>query len=83
VSSKTIDIDGYGVDVDGSGRVSVSGSDELDYRGVATITTTQGFWTNTFAQFGGAILKEGKLTFPFRVQGTIEHPKLSRVTKDK
>ena len=49
-----IDIDGYGVDVDGSGSVSVSGSDELSYRGVATITTKQSFLTNTFARFEGA-----------------------------
>jgi hypothetical protein len=37
-SSRVIDIDGYGVDLDGSGRVSVSGSDELNYRGLAEIT---------------------------------------------
>ena len=39
VSSSVIDLDGYGVDVDGSGSVSVSGSDELNYRGLAEITT--------------------------------------------
>lgn len=83
ITSKVIDIDGYGVDVDGSGSVSVSGSDELNYRGVATITTKQGFWTNTFARFEGASLKDGKLSFPFRIQGTIETPKFSRGTGDK
>jgi hypothetical protein len=31
ISSKVIDIDGYGVDVDGSGSVSLSGSDELRF----------------------------------------------------
>jgi uncharacterized protein involved in outer membrane biogenesis len=77
ISSKAIDIDGYGVDVDGSGSVSVSGSDELDYQGVAAITTKQGFLTNTFARFEGAKLKDGKLSFPFRIQGTIENPKFS------
>ena len=83
ISSKAIDIDGYGVDVDGSGSVSVSGSDELDYQGVAAITTKQGFLTNTFARFEGAKLKDGKLLFPFRIQGTIENPKFSKGTKDK
>lgn len=83
ISSKVIDIDGYGVDVDGSGSVSVSGSDDLNYQGVATITTKQGFWTNTFARFAGAKLNEGKLSFPFRIEGTIENPKFSKGTKDK
>jgi uncharacterized protein involved in outer membrane biogenesis len=30
ISNKVIDLDGYGVDVDGSGNVSLSGSDELN-----------------------------------------------------
>src|SRR5262249_4812538 len=38
ITSKTIDIDGYGVDVDASGNVNVDGSDEIDYAGVARIT---------------------------------------------
>ncbi len=42
ISSSVIDIDGYGVDVDGSGSVSVSGSDDLAYRGLAEITTKLG-----------------------------------------
>jgi uncharacterized protein involved in outer membrane biogenesis len=81
VTSKAIDIDGYGVDVDGSGSVSVSGSDDLHYQGVAAITTKQGFWTNTFARFAGAKLVDGKLTFPFRIDGTIEQPKFSTGAK--
>jgi hypothetical protein len=83
ITSKVIDIDGYGVDVDGSGSVSVSGSDELSYQGVAEITTKQGFLTNTFARFAGAKLKDGKLSFPFRIGGTIENPKFSKGTKNK
>jgi uncharacterized protein involved in outer membrane biogenesis len=83
ITSKVIDIDGYGVNVDGSGSVSVSGSDELNYQGVATITTKQGFFTNTFARFAGAKLIDGKLSFPFRIQGTIENPRFSMGTKDE
>ena len=83
ISSKAIDIDGYGVDVDGSGSVSVSGSDELNYQGIAAITTKQGFLTNIFARLEGAKMKDGKLTFPFRIDGTIDNPKFSKGTKDK
>jgi hypothetical protein len=63
--------------------VSVSGSDDLNYQGVAAITTKQGFLTNTFARFEGAKLTEGKLSFPFRIEGTLESPKFSKGAKDK
>jgi uncharacterized protein involved in outer membrane biogenesis len=82
ITSKVIDIDGYGVDVDGSGSVSVSGSDDLNYWGVATITTKQGFFTDAFARFEGAKLVDGKLTFPFRIQGKIEDPRFSKGSKE-
>jgi uncharacterized protein involved in outer membrane biogenesis len=78
ISSSAIDIDGYGVDVDGSGDVSVSGSDDLNYQGVAKIVTKQGFFTNTFARMSGATLKDGMLSFPFRIGGTIENPLFSK-----
>ncbi len=73
ISSKAIDIDGYGVDVDGSGSVSLTGSDELDYQGVAQIAS-QGFITNIFARLAGGKLKDGKLMFPFRIKGTLDNP---------
>jgi hypothetical protein len=69
--------------VDGSGSVSISGSDELNYQGVATITTKQGFLTNMFARLEGAKLNDGKLSFPFRIQGTIENPQFLNGTKNK
>jgi len=83
ISSKVIDIDGYGVDVDGSGSVSVSGSDDLDYRGLAEITTKEGFFTNTVARMSGASLKDGKLQFPFRIGGTINSPIFSKGKGDR
>ena len=83
ISSRVIDIDGYGVDVDGSGSVSVSGSDELNYRGLAEITTKEGFFTNTIARLSGATLKDGKLQFPFRIAGTIDNPVFSKGKDDQ
>jgi uncharacterized protein involved in outer membrane biogenesis len=74
ILSKVIDIDGYGVDVDGSGSISISGSDELNYQGVAEIVSRQGFVTNLFARLHGGTLKDGKLSFPFHVRGTIDNP---------
>jgi len=83
ISSKVIDFDGYGVDVDGSGSVSISGSDELNYRGLAEITTVKSFFTNTVARLSGATLKDGKLQFPFRITGTIQSPVFSKGKGDK
>lgn len=74
LSSRLVDIDGYGVDVDGSGSVSVSGSDELNYHGWATITTNQGFFKNLIGRLSGATLREGRLRFPFHLAGTIDKP---------
>ena len=83
ISSRVIDIDGYGVDVDGSGSVSLSGSDELNYRGLAEITTKESFFTNTVARLSGAALKDGKLQFPFRIGGTIDNPVFSKGKGEK
>jgi len=83
ISSRVIDVDGYGVDVDGSGSVSVSGSDELNYRGLAEITTKESLFTNTVARLSGAALKDGKLQFPFRIGGTIDSPVFSKGKGDK
>jgi uncharacterized protein involved in outer membrane biogenesis len=83
ISSRLIDLDGYGVDVDGSGSVSVSGSDLLNYRGLAEITTKESFFTNTVARMSGAALKDGKLQFPFRINGTIDNPIFSKGKGDK
>ena len=83
IASTKIDVDGYGVDIDGSGSVSVSGSDDLDYRGIAQITAKQGFFTNTFGRLSGGKLIDGKLTFPFRISGTIENPIFSKREAEK
>jgi uncharacterized protein involved in outer membrane biogenesis len=83
ILSRAIDIDGYGVDVDGSGSLSVSGSNELNYRGLAEITTKEGFFTNTVARFSGASLVGGRLQFPFRIGGTIGNPIFSKGKGDK
>ena len=69
--------------MDGSGSVSVSGSEALNYRGLAEITTKEGFFTNTLAQLSGAALKDGKLQFSFRISGTIDSPVFSKGKGEK
>jgi uncharacterized protein involved in outer membrane biogenesis len=80
VTGKNIDIDGYGVDIDGSGSISVDGFDEVNCQGTAQITAPQGFLTNTFARFAGGKLQNGRILFPFRIDGTVEKPTFSKST---
>ncbi|HTY21685.1 MAG TPA: AsmA family protein [Desulfomonilaceae bacterium] len=81
ISSKVIDVDGYGVDVDGSGSVSLTGSDEVNYQAVAKIVSKQGFVTNLFARLAGGTLKDGNLSFPFHIGGTVDNPVFSKGSK--
>ena len=77
ISSREINIAGYGVDVQSSGSVRVTGAGSLDYQGVAQIVSKQGFFTNLVARMSGASLKNGKLSFPFKVSGTMDNPTFS------
>jgi len=77
ISSSEINFVGYGVDVQGSGTLTLRGSDSLDYHGVAKILTPEGFFTRMAARLSGATVKDGLLSFPFRVGGTLLNPKFS------
>jgi hypothetical protein len=77
ISSRQINIVGYGVNAQCSGSMNVTGAGSLDYQGVAEILAKQGFLTNTMARLYGATSKNRKLSFHFRVRGTIDNPKFS------
>ena len=51
----------------------------LDYRGVASVLNSQGFFTNLVARMSGAKLENGKLSLPIRIEGTLQNPKFSVV----
>ena len=77
IFSRKLNVDFYGINVDGSGSVDERNS-QLDYKGNATIETKQGFFVSTFARmFKGADSKNGRLVFPIRVAGTVKDPKCS------
>jgi len=79
IFSHQIDIAFYGIDVRCSGSLGVMGGEGLDYEGVASVLNSQGFFTNLMARMSGAKLEKGKLSFPIRVGGTLQDPKLSLV----
>jgi len=79
IFSRQINVDFYGIDVDGSGTVDELNS-RLDYKGNATIQTKQGFFVSTFARlFKGADSQHGRLVFPLRITGTLNNPKCAVV----
>ena len=79
IYSKRIDVNFHGTDVVGSGNTSLLDG-ALDYRGAATVVKKQGLITNLFARmFKEAQQKNGRLTFPLRLTGTLTTPSLSVV----
>ena len=79
IFSHQIDIAFYGIDVQCSGSLGVTGGGGLDYKGVASVLNSQGFFTNMMAGMSGAKLEKGKLSFPIRIEGTLQNPKFSVV----
>ena len=79
IFSHQIDIAFYGIDVRCSGSLGVMNGEGLDYEGVASVLNSQGFFTNLMARMSGAKLEKGKLSFPIRIGGTLQNPKLSLV----
>jgi AsmA protein len=77
IASNKITLVGNGVDVDGSGTLSVAGAGSLNYQGVASIAAGQNAISNLLAGFSGAKQEGGKLTFPFALAGTLANPKFS------
>jgi uncharacterized protein involved in outer membrane biogenesis len=77
IYSKRIDVNFYGTDVVGSGNTSLLDG-ALDYRGAANVVKKQGLLTSLFARmFKEAHQKDGRLTFPLRLTGTLTTPSLS------
>jgi hypothetical protein len=78
IASREVKIVGYGVDVRGSGTLTLGGSEGLDYHGVAEILTQQGFLKNLFSRLSGITVKDGKMSFPVVVRGTVSSPIFAR-----
>lgn len=81
ISSRKITITGNGVDAQGSGVLSLPGAGSLDYQGLANIAAQQNALTNILVGLSGATYANGKLSFPFRVSGTLDDPKFSLAGK--
>jgi uncharacterized protein involved in outer membrane biogenesis len=63
------------INVDASGNLSLSGSNEMSYTGTARVPARQSGLTNLLAELSGATFANGKLAFPFDLHGTLEKPR--------
>jgi hypothetical protein len=78
LSSKKINLNGNGVDVDGSGNLTMAGEGSLDYTGDASLAANGNNPLATLlGGMAGAKFADGKMTFPFTVGGTFAKPKFS------
>jgi uncharacterized protein involved in outer membrane biogenesis len=78
LSSKKITLIGNGVDVEGSGSMTMAGEGRLDYQGDANLAARGNSpLANVLAGLSGAKIANGKMTFPFTVGGTFAKPKFA------
>jgi uncharacterized protein involved in outer membrane biogenesis len=78
LSSNKIVLVGNGVDVDGSGSMTMAGDGTLDYQGDASLAASGSNPLGTvLGGLAGAKVENGKLVFPFTIGGTIAKPKFS------
>ena len=78
LSSNKITLVGNGIDVEGSGRMTMAGDGSLDYQGDASLAANGNNPLATVLEgLAGGKFANGKMTFPFTVGGTFAKPKFS------
>jgi uncharacterized protein involved in outer membrane biogenesis len=78
LSSNKIALVGSGVEVDGSGSLTMAGEGSLDYEGDASLAASgSNPLATVLGGLAGAKFANGKMTFPFSVGGTFAKPKFS------
>ena len=78
LSSNKITLVGNGMDVDGSGSMTMAGEGSLDYQGDASLAASgNNPLASVLTGLAGATFANGKMTFPFTVGGTFAKPKFS------
>lgn len=77
IASQRLNLDFYGIVLNGGGRFDEL-NDGMDYRATATIEKRQGFFMDLFARlFKDAEVKNGRMVFPMKITGTLDHPQIA------
>lgn len=78
LASKKISLNANGVNVEGSGNLTMAGEGTLDYQGEASLAAnTNNPLAAILGGLAGARISDGKMTFPFTLAGTFAHPRFS------
>ncbi|MGD0225250.1 MAG: AsmA family protein [Terriglobia bacterium] len=78
LTNNKISLVGNGVDVDGSGNMTMAGEGSLDYQGDASLAASgNNPLATVLGGLAGAKFADGKMIFPFTVGGTFAKPKFS------
>ncbi len=75
LASRSVKVDGNGVDIDAAGAITLRGDGPLAYEGTAEVRAGQNAFTNVLAGLSGAKYANGTLSFPFILGGTLETPR--------
>jgi uncharacterized protein involved in outer membrane biogenesis len=75
MTSNKVSIIGSGVDIDGSGALTMAGAGSLDYQGVAKLIAGESPVSGLLSGLTGATMQDGKLNLPFGISGTMENPR--------
>ena len=78
LTNNKISLAGNGVDVDGSGSMTMAGEGSLDYQGDGSLAANgNNPLATVLGGLAGAKFADGKMIFPFTVGGTFAKPKFS------
>ncbi len=77
LTSHNIRIISDDLEMEGSGSLALAGSNAMNYTGLAKVPARDTGLTKLLATVSGATFSNGKLTFPFDLRGTLDHPKFS------
>jgi uncharacterized protein involved in outer membrane biogenesis len=75
ITSHRMELRGNGVNVDASGNLALAGEGSVDYNGVATIAVAQSPISNILTGLYGISFSDGKLSLPFTLLGSFNHPR--------
>ena len=80
LASQHITIVSNDLNVNASGVLNTAKSNLMKYAGTAMVPARQGGLTDLVANISGATFANGKLSFPFELNGTLDNPRFSLKT---
>jgi uncharacterized protein involved in outer membrane biogenesis len=75
ITTSKVAILGSGVDINGSGVLTLLGAGSLDYQGIAKLAAGQSPVSGLLSGLTGATVENGKLNLPFGIGGTLDNPR--------